>query len=199
MLSTVAAVLLGGWAGVQDARADSDTVFYGFTTHIARQIVTDKQTFVQAQICTQWFYRERDRKPAKPPVQGVEYRHAADTAADDCTQRYPGGLEAARDAFGRTQSTLSVSLTFYEFALVGDRNDDQRYSAGELRDLMESCGLPFAPAAGSDLHVTALTQHFDALHRSGGLEALMTGMNALYEKGYRLTSGDRSAMDRIAK
>lgn len=197
LLSTVLIASLA-WPAAPSTAADTE-IFDGFTNHIAQQIASDKRTFVQAQTCTQWFYRERDKKPRRAPVQGVSYRRANDSSTAPCAEQYPGGLEAARDAFGRTQSTLSISLTFYELALVGDRNDDQRYSANELQDLLESCGLPFTPTAGSEMHLVTLTRHFDELHRSGGLEALMTGMGALYEKGYRLTSSDRGAMDRIAR
>jgi hypothetical protein len=177
--------------------AESDDVFGGFTNHIARQIVSDKHGFMDAQTCTKWFYRHHDRQPARPPVQGIAYRAAVDDASEVCPKRYPGGLDAARDAFGRTQSTLSISLTFYELALVGDRNDDQRYSGRELQDLLEACGLPYNGFSGSQ-NLAALTGHFDTLHRSGSLDRLMTGMSALFDKGYRLSQHDRAALDKIS-
>jgi len=177
--------------------AESDEVFSGFTSHIARQIASDKHGFMDAQVCTQWFYRHRDRQPARPPVQGVAYRTAVGDASDVCPKRYPGGLDAARDAFGRTQSTLSISLTFYELALVGDRNDDQRYSGRELQDLLEACGLPYDGRSSSQ-HLAALTGHFESLHRSGSLDRLMAGMSALFDKGYRLSQHDRAALDKIS-
>ena len=47
------------------ASAQSVDIFQGFTAHIERQIKQDKQYFVDAQICTEWFYKQQ-RKPDQP-------------------------------------------------------------------------------------------------------------------------------------
>lgn len=116
-----------------------------------------------------------------------------------CDARYPGGLEAAREEFTRAQGLLSLSLTFYEFALVADRDDDDQYSAAELRDIMDSFGLFFDSAGPSAGHAKALNTKFDALRATLGLDRLMDSMGALYEKGYRLTSRDQAALSRISR
>lgn len=183
--------------------ADPDNVFASFTAHIRQQIQTDKTGFAQAQTCTEWFYRQQRNKPAQPPVVGVSDRplRSADqrsVRASDCPSRYPGGLDAAREDFSRTQSALSFSLTFYEFALVGDGNDDGRYSQRELQDILESFGLSFRPGDASATQVAVLTAHFDAVRRTGGLDILMASMGLLYDKGYRFTAPDRADLNRIS-
>jgi hypothetical protein len=189
------------WPGV--AATQSMDVFQGFTGHIERQIHRDKQSFVDAQTCTEWFYKQQ-RKPGQPKAEGIVFsgrrptvRSAVQTS--ECPARYPDGLNAAREHFSSTQSALSLSLTFYEFALVGDRNDDKRYNAAELQDMLESFGLSYDGSRPASTHVTALTSTFDGLHKTGGLERLMTSMGTLYDKGYRLTPHDRTTLDQITK
>jgi len=178
-------------------------VFQGFTGHIERQIKQDKQYFVDAQTCTEWFYKQQ-KKPNQPKAEGIVFSdrppaiHPA-VQTPDCPARYPGGLNAAREDFSSTQSALSLSLTFYQFALVGDRNDDERYSAAELQDVLASFGLSYDRSGPASAHVTALTSTFDGLHKTGGLERLMTSMGSLYDKGYRLTPHDRTTLDQITK
>lgn len=180
-------------------------VFQAFTAHIERQVQVDKRIFAEASECTQWFYKQERRKDSSPPpVQGVRWEPdtASGTglawpAALDCNARYPGGLVAAREDFSRAQSTLSLSLTFYEFALVGDRNDDQQYSDLELRHIVESFGLTFNPGLPSALQASALNAQFDSMHEAGELEGLMSGMGKLYDQGYRFTFRDKEALNRI--
>ena len=183
--------------------AEGPDVFRAFTAHIQRQVDVDKQLFVAAQICTELFYKEfqRPRTP-RPPADTVAFdpagrpQHADDRS--DCRRRYDG-LDAARKDFSRTQSALSVSLTFYEFALVGDRDDDDRYSDTEIQDMMESFGMPFNEALPPGAHLKALTSQFDAIQHDLGLEALMAGMGVLYDRGYRLSRHDQAALSRVAK
>jgi len=201
-LCCLIAVPLLGWQAVPSGiAADQDEVFGLLAGHIQKQILADKQTFAGAQACTEWFYRQQYRRPPKPKVEGIAFRPTRTTespgGAPDCRTRYPGGLGAAREDFSRTQSLLSLSLTFYEFALVADRNDDQRYSTGELRDMVESFGLPFNTALTSTAHLTALQDTFDKVHSTGGMESLMTSMSTLYDKGYRLTGRDQAALNRV--
>jgi hypothetical protein len=185
-------------AGSAAHRTAQDEVFGRLAAHIQAQIQADKRGFLAAQICTEWFYKQRFQKPPRPQAEGVGFHRTRPAGDDsDCPARYPGGLEAAREDFSRTQSLLSLSLTFYEFALVADRNDDQQYGPAELRDLLESVGLPFNTVEAAAAHLAALAATFDEMHRSGGLESLMTGMSALYERGYRLTGKDRAALDRV--
>jgi hypothetical protein len=186
--------------------ARADDVFLLFTQHIRRQVTIDKQAFAIASTCTQWFYRRERQKPPSPPVQGVAWRRgprpeAARTARvfspADCESRYPGGLGSVRADFSRTQSSLSLSLTFYEFALVGDRDDDGHYNATELQDMLQSLELAFDPSSTEAAHAAALTAAFDMLYQVGGMERLMAGMGLLYESGYRLTASDQAALNRV--
>ena len=182
---------------------EPDNVFASFTAHIRQQIQTDKAGFAQAQTCNEWFYRHQRKKPTPPPVLGVSFRPVrsvdhGSAQTSDCPSRYPGGLDAAREDFSRTQSALSFSLTFYEFALVGDGNDDGRYSQRELQDILESFGLSFRPGDASATQVAVLTTHFDAVRKTGGLDILMTSMGLLYDKGYRFTAPDRADLNRIS-
>jgi hypothetical protein len=178
-------------------------VFTSFTRHIQQQIQSDKQNFAEADVCTQLFYKQHRKKPPRQPAQGVAFHDTEPSfrpvlEITHCLTRYPGGLEAARLDFSRTQSFLAFSLTFYEFALVGDGNDDGRYSSAELRDIMGSFGLTFDGIPGSAVHLAALNATFDALRKDGGLEALMASMGILYDKGYRFTSMDRDEVNRIS-
>jgi hypothetical protein len=179
--------------------AESPDIFRAFTAHIQRQVDVDKQQFVAAQVCTEWFYKKEFKRPraSRPPADTIAFIPADDDRSD-CRRRY-NGLDAARKEFSRAQSALSVSLTFYEYALVGDRDDDDRYSETEIQDMMESFGLPFNEVLPPAAHLTALTGQFDAIQRDLGLEALMAGMGVLYDRGYRLSSHDQAALSRVAR
>ncbi len=179
-----------------------DDVFEAFTAHIQQQIQMDKRTFVEADTCTQWFYKQQYRKPPRPKAQGTalepaQWSRQRILETPECRTRNPGGLEAAREAFSRTQSSLSLSLTFYEFALVGDRNVDGHYSVIELRDMLESFGLLFDAVLAPAVHLAALNAQFDAVRKAGSPDVLMTSIGTLYDKGYRLTSRDRAALDQV--
>ena len=182
------------------------SVFQAFTSHIQRQVELDKRSFVDASACTEWFYKQQRPKPQEPKVEGVGRRldqpathdvQIIRVSSSDCRSRYPGGIDAAREEFGRTQTTLSLSLTFYEFALVGDRDDDSRYNPAELRDILESFGLAFRPELSPATQLTTLNAQFDSVHYTGQFDVLMTGMGVLFEKGYRFTSRDVVALNRI--
>jgi hypothetical protein len=181
--------------------AEAD-VFGGFTAHIRHQVQSDKVVFAEAQTCTEWFYRQLRPNPSKPPSHGVSLSAEPSPSqptsrTSDCRTRYPNGLEAARKDFSLSQSLLSVSLTFYQFALVGDRDDNARYSMTELRDMLESFGLPFNEILPPSAHLAVLNAQFDTLHQSRGLEALMAGMSILYERGYRLTVNDQAFLNQV--
>jgi hypothetical protein len=186
------------------SRFDGVDVFALFTQHIRRQTDSDKRAFAQVSQCMNWFYRrEREKKPAPPAVQGIsgpannEPPGIPVQSQEECEAHYPGGLDTVRKDFQRTQTSLSVSLTFYEFALVGDGDDNGAYSSNELRDVLQALNLPAESAQGADGHVKALTGSFDAMHHSRSLESLMAGMSKLYELGYRFTSADKATLDRI--
>lgn len=196
----VFAVFVGAGLPLDGAHAEPD-VFAVFTGRIERQIQIDKRAFVTAQLCTQWFYKERSPTPKPPGVGTIALIAPVGDPLDDlsaCRNRYPG-LDAARQDATRTQSTLSLSLTFYEFALVGDRDDDRRYSIGELRDMMESFGLTFNEVLPATAHLAVLDRQFAWIQERGGLEALMAGMSVLYDRGYRLSSYDRTAIAKISE
>lgn len=180
-------------------------VFAQLTQHIKRQTDTDKQAFAVASQCMTWFYHQQRRKPAPPAVQNIAWgghvpRTSAEASGDDaaeCRTKYPGGIDAVRADFQRTQAFLSLSLTFYEFALVGDGDDNSLYSARELHDVLVALNLAAEPALGTDAHLRSLTSQFDSLHETRGMEALMTGMGKLYDQGYRVTTADKAHLNRV--
>ena len=182
-------------------------VFAQFTQHIQRQAQTDKQAFALASQCMNWFYKQQRHKPAPPAVQSITWIPQTDsrrTATDspeqdgsDCRSRYPEGIDAVRTDFQRTQAFLSLTLTFYEFALVGDGDDNSVYSTRELQDILLALNLSSEPSLGVDAHLRSLTAHFDSLHAARGMEALMNGMGKLYDQGYRVTTADKAHLNRV--
>jgi hypothetical protein len=185
------------------AQYESIDVFRQFTQHIRRQADSDKREFAETSQCMNWFYRRERQKSAPPPVQGIAWTGSEQSqgwtirAQQDCDARYPGGLEAVRKEFQRTQTSLSVTLTFYEFALVGDGDDNGAYNSNELRDILRALELPPESAQGTLGHVRALTGRFDSMHHSQSLESLMAGMSKLYDRGYRFTAADKANLDRV--
>jgi hypothetical protein len=182
-------------------------VFAHFTQHIQRQADSDKQAFAAASQCVNWFYKQLRQRPTPPAVQSIAWTHRSDdspgTPTDPekepagCRTRYPGGLDAVRADFQRTQAFLSVTLTFYEFALVGDGDDNSIYSTKELQDVLLALDLSSEPSLGADAHLRSLTSSFDTLHAARGMEALMAGMGKLYDQGYRVTQADRADLNRV--
>jgi len=171
-------------------------IFQQFTQHIGRQIHKDKQGFAQANNCVSWFYKAK--KTPRPGAQGISWNPIPSSQPEtDCHRAYPGGIDDARDDLARTQALLSVSLTFYEFALVADQNDDAIYSPAEIQDLFRSLSLPYDDGDSTTKQVTALTERFDSLYHKRNMDALMQGMSALYERGYRVTPSDRVELDRV--
>ena len=104
------------------------------------------------------------------------------------------GIDGARERFSETQSALSLSLTFYQFVLIADKNDDEQYNAAELEDVLASVGLVYQ---ADDEPLRQLTQKFDAVRQSSQFEVLTDGMQQLFQKGYRLTDFDQGQMDRL--
>ncbi len=177
-------------------------IFSRFTQHIHRQADTDKQAFATASQCMNWFYKQQRQRPAPPEVQRIAWSEGsgsllAATDASDCRSRYPEGIDAVRTDFQRTQALLSLSLTFYEFALVGDGDDNSLYNSRELHDVLLALDLSSEPSLGADAHLVSLTATFDALHSSRGMEALMNGMGKLYDQGYRVTTADKDRLNRV--
>jgi len=171
-------------------------LFRAFTEHISRQITKDVYDFSEAQSCTEWFYKKLRKPPFVkpelertiwPPEKGNEEEHP-------CSTRYPDGIDSARKRFSQTQSSLALSLTFYQFALLGDKNDDEEYDGVELRDVLESVGVVFFL---EERHLPQLTQKFDTIRRQIEFEVLTDGMQQLFQKGYRLTEFDQGQMNLI--
>jgi hypothetical protein len=184
-----------GSSEVWGALTTDNSVFQTFTGHIAKQVGIDKQAFAQASMCLSWFYKASKKAPPAA-AQGIKWRLAGAVEPErDCPQKYPGGMEATRDDFAKKQALLSVSLTVYEFALIADHNDDQYYSATELRDLFQSLSLAYDGAAAG----ATLTARFDQWYRTKNLEEVLHGMSALHERGYRVTAHDRVELDRVMK
>jgi hypothetical protein len=182
--------------------AEPPDAFSALTAYVARQIQSDKIVFVGAQRCTEWFYKQLKQKPPRSPIHTIALtRVESDGQSDatsECRARYPDGLESARRAFSQAQSALSISLTFYELALVGDRDDNSRYNESELKDLLESFKLPFHEILPATAHVDALAAQFDLARKDNTLEAVMLSMGVLYDKGYRLTTSDRTALNNVS-
>jgi hypothetical protein len=171
-------------------------IFQQFTQHIGRQIHKDKQAFAQANHCVSWFYKAKKTPPAA--AQGISWKATPlSPPALDCSRNYPGGMDDARKDLAKTQASLSVSLTFYEFALVADQNDDALYSPAEIQDLFRSLSLSYDNGASTLKQISALTELFDNWYHRRNMDALMQGMNDLYERGYRVTPSDRVELDRV--
>jgi hypothetical protein len=173
-----------------------NAIFQQFTQHIARQIHRDKQAFAQANNCVSLFYKAKKMPP--PVVQGISWNMTPVSQPEvDCLRNYPNGIDDARDDFAKTQTSLSVSLTFYQFALVADRNDDASYSPAELQDLLHSLTLSYHDGDPTPKQITTLTERFDSWYHSRNMDALMQGMSDLYERGYRVTPSDRVELDLV--
>ena len=178
-----------------DSSSKENRIFEQFIRHIGKQIHKDKQAFAQASSCMAWFYHKA-KTPPPPTAQGISWQTASQPAVD-CPRAYPGGMDEARDDFSKTQSLLSVSLTFYEFALVADRNDDAIYNHTELQDLFRTLALPYDDRDQAQTQVASLMERFDSWYHSRNMDALMQGMNDLYERGYRVTPSDRIELNRV--
>jgi hypothetical protein len=179
-----------------DSLGSDNAIFQQFTQHINRQIHKDKQAFAQANTCVSWFYKLGKTPP--PTVQGIGWSPTTSSQLEeDCLRHYPRGMNDARADLAKTQALLSVSLTFYQFALVADRNDDAIYSPVELEDLLRSLTLSYQNEEPTPKQVTALMERFDSWYRSRNMDALMQGMSDLYERGYRVTPSDRVELDRV--
>lgn len=189
----VALLLLALFPG--DSSSKENRIFEQFTRHIGRQIQKDKQAFAQASSCMTWFYHKA-KTPPPPTAQRISWQTASQPDID-CPHAYPGGMDEARDDFSKTQSLLSVSLTFYEFALVVDRNDDAIYSRTELEDLFRTLALPYDEKDQAQKQIALLTERFDSWYRSRNMDTLMQGMSDLYERGYRVTPSDRIELNRV--
>ena len=171
-------------------------IFRAFTGHISQQITKDVYDFSEAQTCTEWFYKKLRKPPyVKPEVERTSW-HPVDRDGTDhpCVTQYPSGIDGARERFSQTQSSLALSLTFYQFALLGDRNDDEEYDVVELQDVLESVGVRYFV---NDQHLPQLTTTFDSIRRQVKFEVLTDGMRILFQRGYRLTEFDQGQMNRI--
>ena len=171
-------------------------IFQQFIQHIGRQIHKDKQDFAKANNCVSWFYKAK--KTPLPSVQGISWNATPLSQPEmDCLRSYPGGIDDARNDLAKTQALLSVSLTFYEFALVADQNDDAMYSPAETQDLFRSLSLSYHDGDPTPKLVTALTERFDSWYHKRDMDALMRGMSDLFERGYRVTPSDRVELNRV--
>jgi hypothetical protein len=171
-------------------------VFQSFTRHVGAQIGKDKQEFSIADTCTAWFYQHMGQKPPRPEVEKIHFIPLGQTVPDlDCAKLFPDGLEQARKAFGHAQQLLSLSLTFFQMALVGDGDDNQEYSSDEIHDVLESFGLPFHEGQPLGRYIGDLTGLFDTIWREVQFQFLMEGMQVLMKKGYRFTGADQTALN----
>lgn len=176
------------------------SVFHRFTRHIQEYIASDKIAFAKATSCANRLCKQEKHKPAPLDIHPIRCDLMLQPPSrEDCLRLRPGGLDAVRRDFHRTQSSLSVSLTSYEFALVVDRDDDAHYNREELRDLFQSLALTYDQVQSPATQAAALMERFDAWYRVRDLENVMSGMGRLYEKGYRVTPADWDELDRVTK
>ena len=193
-----ALLLISGAQSMGPVFALDSQIFSQFATRIVHQVRQDKQAFAQASTCLSWFYKGSKNPP--PAIQGIRWQPiASEQLEKDCPRHYPGGMDAARDDFAKTQAMLSVSLTVYEFALVADDNDDHAYNAAELQDLFSSLSLRLDTTDAAPSPLTTLTDRFEHWYRIRNLDEVMKGMGVLYERGYRVTADDRAELDRVMK
>jgi hypothetical protein len=179
-----------------DSLGGDTTIFQQFTQHIGRQIHKDKLAFAQANTCVSRFYKAGKMPP--PTVQRISWSPTTSDQLDmECLRHYPRGMDDARDNLGRTQSVLSISLTFYQFALVADRDDDAIYGPVELQDLLRALSLTDHDGDPTPKQAAALTGRFDSWYHGRNMDALMQGMTELLERGYRVTPSDRVELDRV--
>ena len=191
-----ASVLLG--YGTSLLAAMTAGVFGGFTNHISEQIMKDKVDFAVSENCTAWHYKQLKQKRIPPDVEKISFRPIAkDPESNPCPSEYGEGINGARSAFAQSQSSLSLSLTFYQFALVGDRNDNGEYDATELRDVLESMGVSFSEHEQAFQYLAKLNGKFDAVRQTIEFSVLTDGLQALYTKGYRLTPADQDALNQV--
>lgn len=207
--STIGIIFLGCcWLMplVAGTASSPDNVFLSFTTHISNQVETDKHGFARASTCTEWFYKRLKERPQSPQAEGVRFSPSSKGLAIpgkifpvslNCHSHYPDGIKGAREDFSQTQSILTLSLTFYQFALIGDKNDDGDYNEEELEDTFRSLGLHAQLGWAPARHALALNSLFDTLHQQGQLDELIAGMSFLLDKGYRLTTHDQAALNKI--
>ena len=190
----VVVLVMGGVSGA----AIGNGVFEGFVRHIAQQITRDKVDFAVAESCTSWFYEQLRKSPGvRPGLKRLSSSAAeADPDSHACAARYPG-INEARQAFAHSQSTLSLSLTFYQLALVADRDDDERYDAGELRDMLGSLNVALLQGDHPLQLLDKLKGKFDDVREAIEFTILTDSMQALYSKGYRFTNADQAAMGRV--
>ncbi len=199
MGGTVAALLLVGVSRAADGAAfvaTGNDVFHGFVQHIARQVTKDKVAFVAAESCTAWFYQQLRKPPSgRADVYRLSFTDEA-PGSHACASQY-ADINEARAAFAKSQSTLSLSLTFYQLALVADRDDDERYDAVELRDILDSLNLSLLEREYSMQSLARLNGAFDDVRKAEEFTVLTDSMAMLYRKGYRFTNMDQAAMGRV--
>ena len=173
-------------------------VFGEFTNHISEQIMKDKVDFAVSENCTAWHYKQLKQKRIPPDVEKISFQPIGqEHESNPCPPEYGEGINAARAAFAQSQTSLSLSLTFYQFALVGDRNDDGEYDATELRDVLESMGVSFSEHEQAFQYLAKLNGKFDAVRQTIEFSVLTDGLQALYAKGYRLTPADQDAINQV--
>jgi len=196
-------VMLGfvvAWCGSTALLVAATTgVFGGFTNHISQQIRKDKVEFAAAETCTVWHYEKMKKKPiVRPEVELIAFQTInQEEEQSPCPMEYPDGINGARAAFAQSQSSLSLSLTFFQFALVGDRNDDGEYDSVELQDVAESLGVLYLEQEGAWQHLAKLKGKFDVVRKTVEFSVLTDGMQALFTKGYRLTPADQDALNKV--
>ena len=195
---SVVSALVWFWCGTSGFAAMTAGIFGGFTNHISDQIQKDKIEFAMAENCASWYYQQLKKKRVRPDIEKTSFRPITrDFEENPCPTDYPDGINGARAAFAQSQSSLSLSLTFYQFALVGDRNDDGEYDETELQDVFESVGVNFLEHDEAIQYLAKLNGRFDTVRQTIEFTVLTDGMQALYQKGYRLTSADQDALNQV--
>lgn len=194
-----AILLVLGLHGRAQASPGTD-LFQGFLRHVHAQIIKDKQEFSVADTCTVWFYKQQQHTKPEAGAHPVLFMMSQSIdSSHECVKRYPGGLEAAREGFGKAQQELSLSLTFFQMVLVGDGDDNKEYNLQETRDVVESLGLPFFSHQPVTAYIGHLTGLFDRMRADVQFQGLMDGMQTLMNKGYRFTAADQEGLNEELK
>jgi hypothetical protein len=194
VVALIGGVWVNGFQTVVWASPGKD-VFQGLMNHIGTQIEIDKEEFATADTCMAWFYKQKGKKP-RPEVERIHFFPLIPVAQQgECARQFPEGLEQVRQVFGETQQRLSLSLTFFQMALVGDGDDNYEYSANEIYDVLDSFGLPFYKGQPLGSYMADLTGLFDSIRHEVKFQFLMEGMQTLMNKGYRFTGADQTVLN----
>jgi len=80
-------------------------------------------------------------------------------------------------------------------ALISDGNDDHAYSTEEMQDVLNAFDRTYRNGQSVDQYVSQLIRVFERTRPEMQFPVLMSGMQTLMDKGYRLTKADQIALN----